>query len=483
MAYVLKLSDSTTTLDLVDGTNYEAINASLFITPPEPRRSTTPPTVLSHGTQLVSQAYENRPIDIGLNVLGTTKDNLIANVQAIEELLEKARHRQLTRYGNRVTLELQWDAATNNVLFDVIDGGFSHGRGFWGRTDLEYGPRLNNTRLRLWCLPFGRRAVVALSSDTLENHQGGANLNYADITGIEGDVDAPCQLKLVPSGASGTAKVWIATRTGTRRTDTLWRQGESRDSFARQYTPRAPEQLVDSTQTIAGTSDGDAQRTRLGRADSRPVTLNRRIYGRWRFAMSGPPKGLFRILGRVKATIVRPNSAAWSNMSFYAGWDAGGLSSTPRLGIDTKKPVADDTWTTIDFGELRIPATTDPDGQTLDAFNVDIFSAYETRGHVTLHYGRADWSIDYLMLLPVDEGVAILDEVTTTDRILLDSESNHPQVYVMDSFDRIQKVANYVGRAPMLSVQDTRLYVLRDDAPAASYALSGDYTPRYWALA
>ena len=305
----------------------------------------------------------------------------------------------------------------------MIDGGFSHGRGFWGRTDLEYGPRLNNTRLRLWCLPFGRRAVVALSSDTLENHQGGANLNYADITGIEGDVDAPCQMKLVPSGASGTAKVWIATRTGTRRTDTLWRQGESRDSFARQYTPRAPEQLVDSTQTIAGTSDGDAQRTRLGRADSRPVTLNRRIYGRWRFAMSGPPKGLFRILCRVKATIVRPNSAAWSNMSFYAGWDAGGLSSTPRLGIDTKKPVADDTWTTIDFGELRIPATTDPDGQTLDTFNVDIFTAYETRGHVTLHYGRADWSIDYLMLLPVDEGIAILDRVTSTDRILLDSES------------------------------------------------------------
>ncbi len=481
MAYTAQLSDSVTTLDLVDGASYSIMAGGVSLTPPSPRRGMTPESLLAHGSAILEEKFSNRRVTLRLQLMGTSKDNLITNVRNIQDLLEKARARQITGFGNGVTLTLQWDSASNSFILDVMDGQLHYPPSLWSKTFLDLNNRIVDARLELLCKPFARRAAVSLSADTLENEQdSGTGKNYTDITSINGDMDAPAQIKLAPTGASGSQKTYIATRSGTRRTDILWRQGEGRDSFTSLETD-ADFSLTEATVVDANASDGNVSRSRLDGGGN----IAKEFKGRLNFVLAGPPRGLFRVLARVKATASTAAVDPLTDTSFYLGWSFGKVSHTPTIGTvplgADHLPTADDTYEVMDLGEIRILPTSEPDGQTLSDFELRIFLGMENaKSGVTVD---TDWFVDYVFLLPADESVAIINNVGATDRILIDSQSPHPHIFILDSSDRVQGVADYVGRPAMISKQDSRIYILRADVPGVTFAFSGIYVPRYWDLA
>ena len=483
MAYTAQLSDSVTTLNLVDGTNYRVLGEGLRHNPPSPRRAMAAESLLEHGSALIEEKFGNRLVTLRLQVMGSSKDNLIANVRNIQDLLEKARVRQITGFGNGVTLTLQWDGATNSFTLDVLDGQLHYPPSLWSKTFLDLNSRVADARLELLCKPFARRPTVSLSADTLENEQdSGTDKNYTDVTSINGDVDAPVQIKLVPAGASGSKKAYIGTRSGTRRTDTLWRQGEGRDGFTSLETDTAFS-IVESTQVDANASDGNVSRARLdGGAGG---NIAKEFKGRLNFVLAGPPRGLFRVLARVKATASTAAVDPLADTSFYLGWSFGNVSHTPTIGtVPTGAghlPAADDTYEVMDLGEIRILPTSEPDGQTLSDFELRIFFGMENaKSGVTVD---TDCFVDYVFLLPADEYISIINAAGATDRILIDSLSPQGQIYLLDSSDKVLRVADYLGRPLLLSKQGSRIYVLRDDVRDAAFAFSGKYEPRYWDLA
>ena len=164
MPFTLTLTDGTNTAALNDGTNYKTIPSTFLAPPPRARLSLSGSSFFRDGQDLQAIAYENRPVRVGIQVIGSSDDNLIANVQQVEEMLRRAREFGAKGLGSQVQLKYQWDGATNPVYFNIIHG------------ELDLGPTalssmlLLNTRIvgavvNLVCEPF-----AVGTAETLENY-------------------------------------------------------------------------------------------------------------------------------------------------------------------------------------------------------------------------------------------------------------------------------------------------------------------------
>ena len=99
---------------------------------------------------------------------------------------------------------------------------------------------------------------------------------------------------------------------------------------------------------------------------------------------------------------------------------------------------------------------------------------------VVNRFYSVNWDVDYVMLLPIDEGAVIVDGVDSTDRVLIDSLSYTPGVYLLDASDIVQRYADFTGGPFGLGTEDTRIYVVRDepgDPSAVRFTLNASYTP------
>ena len=89
-------------------------------------------------------------------------------------------------------------------------------------------------------------------------------------------------------------------------------------------------------------------------------------------------------------------------------------------------------------------------------------------------------SIDYIFLLPVDEGVVVVDSVGTDDRVLISNKEDVPGVWLLNTSDVVQSFATFNGGPFNIGPEDTRIYWLRDDVgdPTTNQAvLTPIYTP------
>ena len=480
MAYTVQLSDSVTTLDLVDGVSYLVLPGGVAHGPPRPRRAMGPESLLEHGSPLVEEKFGNRQVTLRLQVRGSSKDNLIANVRNIQDLLEKARVRQITGFGNDVTLTLQWDGATNSFILDVLDGQLNYPEALWSKSFLELNTRIVDARLELLCKPFARRAPVNLAVDTLENEQDSAtDKNYTDVASIDGDVDAPAEIKLVPTGAAGSAKTYIGTRSGSRRTDGLWRQGEAVSS-EENLGNEANWSYAGSTVADANASDGNLRRLSLTRNAGSSQHPAEDLWS-FKFDLGATfPQGLFRVLARVQVGGTAGQEPPAADMQFGAGWKFGSVTKVPASYLSLASLNA---YQLLDLGEVRLPPILQPDeSYSFATRELHVRARLNNPWNPALS-STATWDLDYLFLLPADEFVAIVNSVGATDRILVDSRSRHGQLYLLDGSDNVVRVADYLGRPLLLSKQGSRIYVLRDDGRNVTFAFSGKYTPRYWDLA
>jgi len=477
MVATLELFDGTTTLDLYDGSDYKAITPLRFGVPPA--------DVILAALSLRGYRYRPRTVTVGLRVIGTSVADLSANVRTLEGMLIVAKERQRLDQGTIVVLKTQLgNTDADDVQYRVLSG------------DLNLGPFLDEPGLKAFTAkdgtltlllePLGRLAAISTSAATLENEQDGTDLNHMDITdlavGEAGETQEAGRLQLkvhdpATNAWNGSKKMWVAKRSGSRRTDTLFFQGEAESGITAGSDPSTDDSLTFSSNgafSIANSSGGQASYMQWKNGTGVNKTAESSTFltvGRIEIQIAGGslPKGIFRVLARVQ--LDRNSSGVlWDAVAgahgFALGYTFGAKTVTP-VEADNQVIIAEDAWEMKDLGEIVIPATAVPDGITAPTLELRIHATYNTTTSFNINgsAGGAEvrYFVDYIFLLPVDEGMWTVDSIATADRVLADSESDKPGIYVLNSSDVVQKFATKTGSPFDIGPEDTRIYWLRDD--------------------
>ena len=88
--------------------------------------------------------------------------------------------------------------------------------------------------------------------------------------------------------------------------------------------------------------------------------------------------------------------------------------------------------------------------------------------------------MDFAALIPVDEGAAVVNDVGADDAILLDTMGDAPGIYHPDASNVAREFADFSGAPFSIGPDDTRVYILRDDAgdpSAVSFSAAAKYAP------
>lgn len=164
MPWTYTLTGGGAILSLNDLTNY-AIEIDGFSAPPPPiRRAVGGQSLLRDGAVITARAYDNRVVTIRLQIKGSSRDNLKANVQAIHDLLERTAEYTLYGIGSQTTLVRQWDGATYSETFNVLDGALDLGEAEMSILHRN-AYRLHGVVLSLTCEPFAYGAT-----ETIQNY-------------------------------------------------------------------------------------------------------------------------------------------------------------------------------------------------------------------------------------------------------------------------------------------------------------------------
>ena len=309
-------------------------------------------------------------------------------------------------------------------------------------------------------------------SDTLSNEMDGENRNYFDITGIPGAHGAngtPAQIKIHdPPGAwSGARRMWIARRSGEGRTDNLFFQAESGSTVRGSAIFEEGAAIWSgSAQPSPEASAGECARMEWSKTGAYTTRSEFTLCGYVRIgiAASALPRGRFRVLARAR-TDADNAALKTGHLGFALGWSSGNTSKTPDES-EAVFPKSASEFRTFDLGELALPTTPVPEGYAAPEFNLDIhgiLSGGGARNDAGSHQFR--WSVDCVTLLPIDEGEVAVNGVGPSERILLDTLSEPgPGVYKLDESDLVLGPADYEGAPFTIGPEDTRIYVVRDDA-------------------
>jgi hypothetical protein len=212
MAWTLQLLDDSTTLNLNDNSSYSAqtLNAPI----PRRRLSTGGGNLFRDGSDIVGRVYANRVVTVTLRIYGTSQDNLIANINAIDSLLERGAEYQTSGLGSQLKLRRKWENATNQVDFYVLEGTLELGNEF---SDIH---KVNTTftqaRLTLLCDPFAYGADETIKNYVLDagfevfgtaladwTESKTATGTTARDTSVKKNGDASLKLTMTDSGGSG----------------------------------------------------------------------------------------------------------------------------------------------------------------------------------------------------------------------------------------------------------------------------------------
>ena len=487
MTATLELYDGTTTLDLL-AAPYRA-GAPLRMSPP-------PASPVVAGRALRGVRYGPRKVEIALNLRAESASKLSDAIRDLEEMCAVAERRQAAR-GKPVALRCQLgDTNDQDVEYRVLRGELSLPEDAIREPTLSANA-IPGAALSLLVEPFGRLAPVSPAASTIHNELDGANVNYIDITN-PGPRGANLRLKVSNPGVwTGSEKIWLARRSGARRSDTLFYQAESG------ATVSGTSPFVGSSSTWNGDDAADARASGSGSNVAR-MEWSTRVTGAYeatgdftragRVDVSVPgnalPRGLFRVLARVRVRgnpFSRPfNSelyAVETAAAFALGWSFGGRSKTPTK-LDAVYADDSNVFQTIDLGELSLPPIALPDGYaspnlTLSAHAVWLPPARFT-DNVTNRYYYVRWEVDSVALLPIDEGAAIVNGVSANDRVLIDTMSDAPGVYVLTASDAVRRFADFAGGPFGLDAESARIYALRDDPADPStvrFTLAAEYEP------
>ena len=222
MATTFELYDGSTTLNLLDGTDYSLTGVSFGGA--DERQETFA------GTELRRIKFLPHRVEATLNILGSSTADLRGAIRSLTEMLRKAEGRQVLDQGTKIVLKYQLGSTdADDISQRVLSGSLIMPDSVIDQVIVDQNVTVN-ARLSLLLEPLGRLADETPSTAILENEQEGANLNYVDLTSIEGTSGGRLELKVHDDNNgngnawNGNKKMWIAKRSGERRTDTLFLQ-------------------------------------------------------------------------------------------------------------------------------------------------------------------------------------------------------------------------------------------------------------------
>jgi len=488
MPATLKLTDGVTTLDLL-APPYRA-SQPVRIGPPEA-------TPVLAGQTLRSVHYSPRIVETDLNMRADDVPSLRRALRDLESLCSAAESRQSIAQGAPVSLILSLSKNDPTAEYRVLRGDLVLPPGLLQEPALSTTHAVPGARLRLLVEPFGRLAQVAVPETTVHNEQHTVARNYLDLTNGGGTHGAKLRLKIAdPGGWSGPARMWIARRSGSRRTDTLFFQGEAGATMSGQppFVGGSPTwegaNVVDPN--ASGSGGNVARMMWSTRVSAYEVVSDDTPAGYVEIGIPGAsvPHGLFRVLARVRVggnpysgPFVDEHHETETAMAFGLGYTFGGRVREPSADDHVYLRELD-SFQTVDLGELTVPPVAMPEDYSSPDLRLRVHGLFTPPApftdSVNNRYYSVNWDVDYVMMLPIDEGAVIVDGVDTTDRVLIDSLSDSPGVYLLDASDVVQRYADFTGGPFSLGAEDTRIYVVRDepsDPTAVRFTLSATCTP------
>ena len=296
--------------------------------------------------------------------------------------------------------------------------------------------------------------------------------NYQDIEtdNTFGDVPAALFQKIAQASATGTEKVWVAKRSGLRQLDNLWIEGE--DASANDLGGVSVILLQNQPMLESGIS-GDMFFQGWHFSGIATVAAGQSLT-RWDWTINDVPRGQFRVLARIRT--ISDDANDFDHVGFGFGWSYGDKTYTPTTAQSEFFTVAaNNTWQTLDLGVIDIPPIAESDIAITNVFTLQLFTQAIDALTQSENYR---WNVDYIFLLPLDEGLVILD-AAAADVIGIDSITDPANVFIMDSVDRIEDFPDPTGRPFMLGREPTRIYVLRDDVIGVTFASDIKYQARF----
>ena len=430
---------------------------------------------------LASAHYKARTVRVPIKIVGSTVGDLQTNVRSMQRMLDDSRSRNLLKtmtpkYGSPVTFGLRvGSVADEALLFDLLHGRLELPRNFLS-TYLDNHQTLVNAILNLQCGPVARRSNVPLVPQTCDNCQETGLVNYIDIDTAElvGDIPARLYLMINQIAAAGTKNFYVAKRSGIRYDDDLWTEGEDESAFADLDTG-AGTTVTNTSQALATASSNLYARARMNITAGAVANEEK---GRWDYDIVNPPRGLFRVL--IYAEVSHNSPANWANMVWGLGWSYGAKSLTPSYAAgDYVANAANLTWELLELGTISIPPTSESEIALNNTLQLQIY-AYLAANTGIGAAADLDWNLDYVFLLPIDEGYIAAQNIISTDVLAMDGISTPGQLFILDTDDEISDYPSPAGKLFTMGREKTRIYVLRDDVPpTAKFELYPTIQPQF----
>lgn len=356
--------------------------------------------------------------------------------------------------------------ATEYALVAHCDDGA--GKGFLWRSDSTAG-HANGQRC------FSANSGTDWTADATDDNlyaiiSADTDANYQDITTAEayGDVPAKLYWLINPANETGEKKLWLAKRSGARYDDDLWFEGEDFTSYTISgggYDNEHHLKLPSSTESSQMYAELVVTDVALGANTA---------LGYFTFNMATAPRGQFRVLARCRAQT--QDAADFDHISWGAGYRYGDVTKAPSETDDEYYQVAaNNTWEVLDLGLLNIPPIIESDIATNNVFGLRIWH------YATEAFGGGEtykWDLDWVFLLPIDEGLVIISTTKVGDGIVMDGITSPTAVYSTVANVIVDK-PGYVGTPFSLGRETTRLYIVRDDDNSVTFASDVKYQPQF----
>ena len=167
MTAILNLTDGVTTVTFVPASNYTLLKDGFDLSLPDVKRILGGDSLFREGERLVDRQYANRDITVAFKIEAADHDTLIADIRRIVRLLDTAKRTAREGFGLRVELHYKLNNATDEIVFDVLDGELDLGR--ISGTETHRASVLLGNSLKLLCRPFARLPAPIEISNWLKN--------------------------------------------------------------------------------------------------------------------------------------------------------------------------------------------------------------------------------------------------------------------------------------------------------------------------
>ena len=188
MAHALSITDGTTTLTL-NSTNGYPVESYTPVSP-TPAMAMIEPTGVDGGTVSAADWRQVTDLPMQMGIVGSSKTDLQAKINALETLLEAARRRQRFHSGPRVYIQLQLDGEANTWRSEILAARLeleADALNLWPSAATE--ARLNITRRYFW---ERTTTATAKSSTTITNNAS----NRLTLDSILGVIPTPAILDI-----------------------------------------------------------------------------------------------------------------------------------------------------------------------------------------------------------------------------------------------------------------------------------------------